>query len=57
MAYLQGIDVGTTGTRALLIDELGNLVSSATHDYPMYTPRIGGRQPSSRYGRSSMPRI
>jgi xylulokinase len=39
MAYLLGIDVGTTGTRALLIDESGNLVGSATNDYPMYTPR------------------
>jgi len=39
MAYLLGIDVGTTGTRALLIDDHGNLVGSATNDYPMYTPR------------------
>jgi xylulokinase len=39
MAYLLGIDVGTTGTRALLIDESGNLVGSATNDYPMYTLR------------------
>ncbi len=39
MAYLMGIDVGTTGTKTLLIDESGDIVASATHEYPMYTPR------------------
>ena len=39
MAYLIGIDVGTTGTKTLLIDEGGNLVASALYEYPMYTPR------------------
>jgi xylulokinase len=39
MAYLMGIDVGTTGTRALIIDSTGNLLGSATAEYPMYTPR------------------
>ncbi len=39
MAYLMGIDVGTTGTRAIVIDEAGTLVASATAEYPLYTPR------------------
>jgi xylulokinase len=39
MAYLMGIDVGTTGTKTLLIDEAGTLVASAVAEYPMYTPR------------------
>ena len=39
MAYLMGIDVGTTGTKTLLIDETGDLVASAVAEYPMYTPR------------------
>ncbi len=39
MPYLVGIDVGTTGARTLIIDELGNVVGSATSDYPMYTPQ------------------
>lgn len=38
MAYLLGIDVGTTGSKALLIDERGEVVASATEEYPMYTP-------------------
>ncbi|MCC7354240.1 MAG: xylulokinase, partial [Anaerolineae bacterium] len=38
--YLLGIDVGTTGTRALLVNESsGAVVASATSDYPLYTPK------------------
>lgn len=39
MAYLIGIDVGTTGTKTLLVDRPGRIVASATAEYPMYTPR------------------
>jgi len=39
MAYLLGIDVGTTGAKALLIDEAGRVVASATTEYPMFTPQ------------------
>jgi xylulokinase len=39
MAYLIGMDVGTTGAKALLIDETGAVRASATSEYPMYTPR------------------
>ena len=39
MAYLIGIDVGTTGTKALLIDDQGHVLARATAEYPMYTPR------------------
>ena len=38
MAYLMGIDVGTTGSKTLLIDEGGEVVASSTVEYPMYTP-------------------
>ena len=38
MRYLVGIDVGTSGTKALIIDEGGSLIASATAEYPMYTP-------------------
>lgn len=37
--YLLGIDVGTTGTKTLLIDESGAVISSATRTYPLSTPR------------------
>lgn len=39
MAYLMGIDVGTTGTKTLLINDTGEVVASVTSEYPMHTPR------------------
>ncbi len=39
--YILGIDVGTTGTKALLIDPAGAVVASATEEYPLHTPRPG----------------
>jgi xylulokinase len=39
MRYLIGIDVGTTGTKALLIDEQGAVRATATEEYPLYTPQ------------------
>jgi xylulokinase len=39
MAYLMGIDVGTTGLKALLTDSGGDVIASATAEYPMATPR------------------
>lgn len=38
MAYLLGIDVGTTGSKSLLINEAGQVIASATVEYPLYTP-------------------
>jgi xylulokinase len=37
-AYLLGIDVGTTGSKALLVDANGDITASATTEYPMFTP-------------------
>ncbi len=39
MAYLLGIDVGTSGTKALLIDASGKVVARAVSEYPLYTPK------------------
>jgi len=38
---LLGIDVGTTGCKAVLIDDAGQAVADATHEYPLSTPRPG----------------
>ena len=35
---LLGIDVSTTGAKALLISEKGDVLASATEEYPLYTP-------------------
>jgi xylulokinase len=37
--YLLGVDIGTSGVKALLIDESGAVVASASESYPLYTPR------------------
>ncbi len=39
MSYLLGIDVGTSGTKALLIDAEGKVAAGATVEYPLHTPR------------------
>lgn len=36
---LLGIDIGTSGSKAVLIDLAGNVLSSATSEYLMHTPR------------------
>jgi len=42
MNYVLGIDVGTGGTRAVLVDRNGEILSSATHEHvPFASPRIG----------------
>lgn len=38
---LLGLDVGTTGARALAIDEAGRVITSASATYPLLTPRPG----------------
>jgi xylulokinase len=39
MAHLMGIDVSTTGVKALLIDEYGNVTGTATTELPLSTPK------------------
>lgn len=41
MAYLLGIDIGTSGTKTVLFDLKGQTVASATEEYPLYQPHVG----------------
>lgn len=41
MNYLIGIDLGTSGTKTVLFDQDGNVVGSATVEYPLYQPQNG----------------
>lgn len=41
MAYLIGVDIGTSGTKTVLFDEMGNTIASALKEYPMYQPKVG----------------
>lgn len=39
MGYLIGIDVGTSGTKTLLINEAGAILANVTETYPSHSPR------------------
>lgn len=39
--YLLGIDIGTTSTKTIIIDEHGHSVASSIKDYPLITPKPG----------------
>ena len=41
MAYLLGVDIGTSGTKTVLFDDKGRVVASALAEYPLYQPKIG----------------
>lgn len=41
MRYLIGIDVGTTGTKALLFSQDGQVLGHAYRGYPLHTPQVG----------------
>ena len=41
MNYLIGIDLGTSSTKTVLFDEKGEVIASASKDYPLYTPHNG----------------
>jgi len=41
MAYLVGIDVGTSGTKTVLFDTRGKTVASKMMEYPLHAPKPG----------------
>lgn len=41
MRFLLGLDIGTTSTRTVIIDENSKLVASSTSDYKLITPKPG----------------
>jgi len=41
MAYVVGIDIGTSGTKTVLFTETGAVVASVSAEYPMYQPENG----------------
>lgn len=42
--YLLGVDVGTSGTKTILVEEMRHVVASKTLEYPMETPKPGWTQ-------------
>lgn len=41
MAHLLGIDIGTSGTKAILCDDAGAVMAEAVAEYPVHSPRPG----------------
>lgn len=41
MSVHVGLDVGTSGARAVAVDEAGNVVAEASSEYPLHSPRPG----------------
>lgn len=41
MSYYIGVDLGTSSMKLLLVDEIGNIVSSVSKEYPVYFPNPG----------------
>jgi len=41
MAYVLGIDIGTSGTKTVLFDKEGTVLASSTVEYPLYQPENG----------------
>ncbi len=41
MSYYLGIDIGTSGTKTLLIDQAGNVLAEANAEYPLHQPKPG----------------
>ena len=41
MAYVIGVDCGTSGTKTVLFGEDGSVIASKTIEYPMYQPKNG----------------
>jgi xylulokinase len=39
MSVFLGIDIGTSGTKTLAVDENGKILASAFEEYPLYTPK------------------
>lgn len=42
--YVLGIDIGTSGTKTILVDDEGYVAASKTIEYPMETPKPGWTQ-------------
>ncbi|MDR0841461.1 MAG: xylulokinase [Christensenellaceae bacterium] len=41
MAYLMGVDIGTSGVKTVLFDTEGAQIASASAEYPLYQPQNG----------------
>lgn len=43
MKYVIGVDLGTSATKTILVDQNGKIVAEASVKYPMYQPENDGQ--------------
>ena len=48
MNYLFGLDIGTSGVKALLISPEGKIISSKTESYPLAPPPLKNNTKNNR---------
>lgn len=41
MTYVIGVDIGTSATKSVMFDSSGNVIASASHEYPLYQEKNG----------------
>ena len=41
MAVFLGIDIGTSGTKTLAMNQDGSILATSTVEYPLYSPKPG----------------
>lgn len=49
MAIYLGLDIGTSGTKALLMNDKGKVLATATCEYPVYSPRPAWSEQDPEY--------
>jgi glycerol kinase len=50
MAHLIGLDIGTTAAKTLIVSEDGQVVASASVEYPIYAPRPNWSEQNRKTG-------
>ena len=54
MQYVVGVDVGTSGCKSIVIDDVGKVVAKATEEYPLSTPKPGWSEQELKRRRSRL---
>lgn len=49
MAYVLGLDLGTSALKGLLVDKSGTVIATATENYPLETPMRGYSEQDPKY--------
>lgn len=54
MKYLIGIDIGTSATKTVMIDQAGRIAAQASEEYPLYQPQNGWAEQDPNHWRHAV---